>query len=120
MSRILKAGHFVSALFASSLIFGAVISDTIFVDPDGYDAYVNSASSGMNYAGDANLYVHKNGVAASSTQRTYMFIDLTDIPTNAILTKATLRLYGETVVNTGNHDMLVSRVTSSWTETGVK
>lgn len=95
------------------------IRDTIKIKTDGKDAYVHSGYPSSNYGTRTSDSVFWTNGSPGQANRTFIYADLSGIPTNAIIISATLKLYAAGVNNSGNHPMYVSRVLSSWTETGI-
>ncbi|MBI3134279.1 MAG: DNRLRE domain-containing protein [Bacteroidetes bacterium] len=102
--------------FISSWSHAQIFKDTIYVASDGIDSYVYGAAGTTNYGTDTVMSVHWTGTRA---MRTFLDVDLTGIPSNAIVLKTELKLNALIVNNAANHPMYVERVLSSWTETGI-
>ncbi len=71
------------------------------------DTFVNSGSPGTNYGGNNNLQVQSGRISLVT-------FGLSQLPVNASVAKATLRLYVNGVTTGGSFN--VYSVTSSWTE----
>src|SRR5688572_483244 len=115
MKTIFSIIFLVIAVQLTSISKAAVSIDTAWVASEGIDAFVNSGSAGTNYGTNTALL----GFWNTTAQRSYIDVDLSGIPTNAIITKATLRMYASAVNNAVTHNYDICRVMASWTEGGI-
>jgi trimeric autotransporter adhesin len=77
----------------------------------GQDAFTNSAAPATNYGANVSLNVN------SATEVSYILFNLDSLPPGASLSKATLKLFVNTVTNSGSFN--VDFVTSSWAESTI-
>ena len=91
------------------------------------DTYVSSANPNTNYGLDPDLQVSLSGVFPSNVfKRTLLAFDLSEIPANAEILTATLRLYSEfnqaqTAVPQAPADSIINvyAIDAAWSETAV-
>ncbi len=95
-----KAAHLVLLLILSSL---ALLAQA----PPSGDAFVLSATPRTNYGGYPILAVQQGG-------NSYIQFNLSSLPANADISKATLRLYVDAVVHPGSFD--VFEIDNAWSE----
>lgn len=93
------------------------VIDTFYFETDGMDTRVYQGSTGTNYATDSQLGAFFDYGPPNYGTRTYMQMNLSSLPTNAIIAHSYLNMYALSVSNAVSHDVLVDRVTTSWTET---
>ncbi len=79
------------------------------------DAYVSSQSSSTNYGNDESLSVSILSTVAYIENRTLLRFDLSAIPSNAIITRAELRLY-QTSASGSPWSIAIQRVQDPWSE----
>lgn len=77
----------------------------------GQDAFTNGAAPSTNYGASVSLNVN------SATELSYILFNLGSLPRGASISKATLKLFVNTVSNSGSFN--VDFVTSSWAESTV-
>jgi hypothetical protein len=99
------------ALCAGCLQATEASADSVVVTPQA-DAYVDSATAGMNFGTSLTL-----NVDASPTRRTYLKFQIS-LPSGAVVTGATLRLY-TTSASTGTGFRVHGVASTSWSETGI-
>jgi hypothetical protein len=92
------------ALFLSCITASAQITP-------GQDAFTNSAAPATNYGANVSLNVN------SATEVSYILFNLDSLAPGASVSKATLKLFVDTVSNSGSFN--VDFVTSSWAESTV-
>jgi hypothetical protein len=78
------------------------------------DTYADQDNPGSNFGGSTELSVKTRG---GSNRRTLVYFPLPAMPTNCVLTQATLRLFAFTA--SGGRTIQAYQVTGSWTEGGV-
>jgi choice-of-anchor C domain-containing protein len=79
------------------------------------DTYVASAFTTTNYGNSTSLIVNRSGGGIGS-QRPLIFFSISDIPTGATITSATLELNATAV--SGSMSVEVYRMTRAWSENG--
>jgi len=89
------------ALFLSCITASAQITP-------GQDAFTNSAAPATNYGANVSLNVN------SATEVSYILFNLDSLPPGATVSKATLKLFVDTVSNSGSFN--VDFVASAWAE----
>jgi len=94
----------ICALFANPLM---AILATAQSAPPASDAYTSSTSSTKNYGSATTLQV-------GSGVRTFLQFDLSTLPAVTTVSKATLRLYVDSVTTAGSFDVLL--VQNAWDE----
>ncbi len=105
-----------------------VLTEKVVLQPnseEGIDASISSIEYNENFGNDADasLLALSEDIGFSVTRYMIKF-DLSSIPENAIITKATLSMYfhEDTKVNqkhTGDNYFIIRRVTSAWSEESV-
>lgn len=102
---------------------------TLILQPDataGKDALINSATPSTNFATheEVSTYYWTNQGNWTSGRSLLQF-DLSQLPSNAVITSATLSLWCNTTtmstqqLHSGANNSTLRRITSAWTETGV-
>ncbi len=85
--------------------------------------YFRSGTTAMdnNYGTHASLFVLTGTAGSSSTiWRSYVEIDLSSLPTNAVIKSATLHLQAlSTLQNAGSNEVVLHKTTSSWDESTI-
>lgn len=120
----MKPFIFTVALIIANAVANAQNVVTIVADSvKGKDSEVASINYAVNnnYANEKVHYVYAwTQSGTPTTIRTFLWIDLTQIPANATITSASLNLYYDaafvTVPIAGQNDFWVERVTQSWAE----
>ena len=100
-------------LFIGVALF-AQTSVTISITKDAQ--VISGALGNNNYGSSSNFYVYKD---ASYTRRTFLEFDCSNIPENAIILSADLKLRAYLVFNSQNHPFYIETVDASWTEGGI-
>lgn len=131
--------------FSSTIVMSLIAitlnaQTTIVLQPgsqDGKDAWIwsydpfeninfgetNSSNFGLNNVIRSEVWIWDNVTQVSDTIRGILDFDLSQIPTNSMITEAKLSLYY--FVNTGytqqigENEMLIQRVTQDWSETAI-
>ncbi len=113
-----------TGLFCLIVLLGQAQMTTTNLYPT-QDSYVTSQYPGSNY-GNSSLtsgtvyYIGSKGVPPSQYhRRAYVQFNMSSIPSNAVIYSARLMMT-RTTSNSGTFDWKVKRVTSSWTEFGIK
>lgn len=103
----------------------ALVQEQVILQPDnssGIDALISSKEMNSNFgkSNDASLIALKPDGVLSVTRFLLKF-DLSEIPENAVITKAYLSLYSNDTENKhiGENYFLIKRITSDWSETEV-
>lgn len=120
----MKPFFFTMALMLAGVVLNAQTVVTIVADSvKGKDSEVASINYAVNnnYANEKVHYVYAWTQSGTPTIiRTFLWIDLAQIPTNATISSASLSLYYDaafvTVPVAGQNDFWVERVTQSWAE----
>ncbi|MCC6187593.1 MAG: DNRLRE domain-containing protein [Anaerolineales bacterium] len=100
-----------AVLLAGVLPARPIAADSVTRNPTG-DTYVNEEQPGTNYASATVLSVGRAGEFGYE-QRALLIFNLADLPVNAVISTATLRLYLH-YGNSGSQAVEVRRVTQSW------
>ena len=90
----------------------AVVSSTLMLTPIA-DATVNNAHPGTRYGDDPTLGVHNSG---SYEARSLIRFDLSDLPDNALILDAELRLYCLDASGAAVATLSMVRITDDWSE----
>ena len=130
-----------SSIIVMSLVAITLNAQTTIVlqpgNQDGKDAWIwsydpfeninfgenNSSNFGLNNVIRSEVWIWDNVTQVSDTIRGILDFDLSQIPTNSMITEAKLSLYyfvntGYTQ-QTGENEMLIQRVTQDWSETAI-
>lgn len=91
---------------------------TIYINSSGKDSEVKSAAPTTNYNASGRLNVSWASTG-SNIERFFVSADLSSIPSNAIITAATLNLYCYSVDNNLQHPIYIRRVSTSWVESTI-
>lgn len=98
-------------------LFGqTIITDTIYFDTGGIDSYTNNQATTTNYGTDTSLWVYYDYGSPTKSYSSFLKGDYSAIPTDAIVLKATLKMYALNTSNGADHSMNILRLTSSWNE----
>lgn len=103
----------------AGLVYPIELDPTVTIQPDaaaGKDAYVYSNAAATNYGTDQYLQVGNQG---AYMRRSYVQFDLSGIPASVVVTSAIAQLYYNGGYGTAIIDIGISKVTGTWTETGV-
>lgn len=121
---------FLLCTFISYFGYGQLITVSTFSNKDAYvvkpaiSIYPNDPAN-QNYGNSPELKVSKTVAMFSSANRSYISFDLAgliaanQIPTNAVITNATIRFRIASESGVTNTNLLLRKVGSSWTETGI-
>jgi hypothetical protein len=91
---------------------------TLYVNTDGKDCEVNSTSAGTNHNATGRLQVLYT-LSTGQILRSFIHVDLSSIPSNAIIVSAALNVYAAGVTNTVSHPLYIRRVSATWSETTI-
>jgi len=130
-----RLNSMISLVFLLSIVFfscqkesNVLQEQSITIQPnsiDGLDAILSSKETTSNFGDseDASLLAMNTDGSLNVTRLLIKF-DLSQIPENAVITKAYISLYNnsdqpKSITNTGDNYTTIKRVTSSWTEESV-
>lgn len=91
---------------------GAEISDIIILQPNGAgkDTCIISGSPNLNYGADTGM-----DIRGDDNRHSLIWFNLSDIPSNAIITSATLKLYA-TAKGSADAVVYIHKITNNWDE----
>ncbi|MBL7897252.1 MAG: DNRLRE domain-containing protein, partial [Crocinitomicaceae bacterium] len=105
---------FLGVVLCNSISYSQIISTTKHFSTDGMDALVISGANAGNNFGTASNF----GIEQPVTRRAYLYMDFSDIPTDAIVLSATLNLHSYSVVNHPTLKGYITQLkgTANWNE----
>ena len=109
-------------IFLSFRLSAQITTTTVNVTAEAVsgDAMVGSAGlSNSNFSGLDFMNVMRDDQTTPIIYRSFISFKLSQIPTNAIVTSATLKLVPKTITNPVSYSYDVERATSAWTENSV-
>lgn len=98
-------------------LYGQILNTTLYSTKDAYTISSSTANYGISSTMEAGIYEYRTLV---NYRRSYLGFSLTDIPANAVITSANLKVY-QTSGNTAgtSTDLYLERVTENWIETTI-
>ena len=109
-------------IFLSFRLSAQITTTTVNVTAEAVsgDAMVGSAGlSNSNFSGLDFMNVMRDDQTTPIIYRSFVSFKLSQIPTNAIITNATLKLVPKTITNPVSYSYDVERATSAWTENSI-
>ena len=127
MMKMKRMIRYIFMLLATFFANNMIAQVTLNLHPNatnGIDALIDNSSATTNYGTSPDLAAWAWTSGGITIARGLLKFDLSSIPSNAIITSATLSLYCNTAssvtqLNSGANACLLQRITSTWTESGV-
>lgn len=128
-SLVFASSDYTNAAKRPKLVITYVTDNCVTIQPDaasGKDALINSATPSTNFATheEVSTYYWTNQ-GSWTTGRSLMQFNLSQVPSNAIITSAQLSLWCNTTtqsttqLHSGQNDSYIRRITGAWTESSV-